>query len=326
MRFPVQHPEQNNGRGSIISHRPQARKSRFVEKSDDRRISDERVALQRIVPAPAEPLKADVRVRIVFLLMPSATHAMKAALNNSGAGDGRVSAAMDLVEIPAGEFWMGCETGRADENPVHQVYVDAFAMGSTTVTNQQYRLFADATGEVVAPSTSETCFNDPSQPVVAVTWFNAMAYCSWLSRETGHSFRLPTEAEWEWAVRDGRDKALYAWGNDPPETLDRYRTGWREEGPQPVALHPPSRWGLYDLGDNVHEWCLDWYDPEYYSRAPWRNPVNLNPTARRASRGGAWRHRIKVSRCAARSSLSPDFAYTDYSFRVVRAQEIQVAE
>jgi formylglycine-generating enzyme len=251
---------------------------------------------------------------------------MKATLNNSGAGDGRVSEAMDLVEIPAGEFWMGCETGRADENPVHQVYVDAFAMGSTTVTNQQYRLFADATGEVVAPSTSETCFNDPSQPVVAVTWFNAMAYCSWLSRETGHSFRLPTEAEWEWAVRDGRDKALYAWGNDPPETLDRYRTGWREEGPQAVALHPPTRWGLYDLGDNVHEWCLDWYDPEYYSRAPWRNPVNLNPTPRRASRGGAWRHRIKVSRCAARSSLSPEFAYTDYGFRVVRAREIQVAE
>ncbi len=89
---------------------------------------------------------------------------------------------------------------------------------------------------------------------------------------------------------------------------------------------PRIAWACYDLGDNVHEWCLDWYDPEYYSRAPWRNPVNLEATARRASRGGAWRHRVKVSRCAARSSLSPEFAYTDYGFRVVRAHEIRMAE
>jgi formylglycine-generating enzyme len=273
-----------------------------------------------------EPLEADVRVRIGALLIMSASQAMNTALTDSGACDGRKALAMDLIEIPAGEFWMGCETGRADENPVHRVYVDAFAMGSTTVTNQQYRLFADATGEALSPVVSGRCFNDPSQPVVAVTWFNAMAYCSWLSRETGLSFRLPTEAEWEWAIRDGRDKALYAWGNDPPDTLERYRTGWQEEGPQTVALDAPNRRGLYDLGDNVHEWCLDWYDPEYYSRAPRSNPVNLDATARRASRGGAWRHRVKVSRCAARSSLSPDFAYTDYGFRVVRGREIRMAE
>ena len=274
-----------------------------------------------IVRARQRHWKADVRARIAFF---DALHdqAMKTPLNDSRARDGFVAIAMDLVEIPAGEFWMGCEAGRADENPVHQVYVDPFAMSTTTVTNQQYRLFAEATGEVVPPTMAEACFNDPSKPVVAVTWFNAMAYCKWLSQETGFSFRLPTEAEWEWAVRDGQHQALYAWGNDPPETIERYRAGWQEEGPQPVALHPPNRFGLYDLGDNVHEWCFDWYDPQYYFRAPWRNPVNLETTARRASRGGAWRHRVKVSRCAARSSLSPGFAYTDYGFRVVRAYEI----
>ena len=221
---------------------------------------------------------------------------------------------------------MGCETGRADENPVHRVWVDTFAMTSTTVTNQQYRAFAEATGEAVPPTFHDACFNDPSQPVVAVTWFSAMAYCHWLSRETGLHFRLPTEAEWEWAVRDGREKALYAWGNDVPESFELYRTGWQQQRPHRVALHPPNGLGLYDLGDNVHEWCFDWYDPEYYSRAPWRNPVNLDATARRASRGGAWRHRVKVSRCAARSSLSPDFAYTDYGFRVVRASQIRMAD
>ena len=223
-------------------------------------------------PPCQEPLKADVRVRIGFLLIASASEVMNPALAKSGACDGRNALAMDLVEIPAGEFWMGCETGRADENPVHRVYVDAFAMAATTVTNQQYRLFAEATGDVVPSTASDRFFSDPSQPVVAVTWFKAMAYCGWLSRETGLSFRLPTEAEWEWAVRDGRDKALFAWGDEPPETFERYSTGWEGQGPHPVALYPPNHLGIYDLGDNVHEWCLDWYDPEYYSRAPWVIP------------------------------------------------------
>ena len=221
---------------------------------------------------------------------------------------------------------MGCETGRADESPEHRVWVDGFAMGSTVVTNQQYRAFAAATGEALPPAINDTGFNDPSQPVVAVTWFGAMAYCNWLSRETGFFYRLPTEAEWEWAIRDGRERALYAWGNELPETLELYRTGWQDPHPHRVALHPPNSLGLYDLGDNVHEWCFDWYDPGYYARAPLRNPANLDATARRASRGGAWRHRVKVSRCAARSSLSPDFAYADYGFRVVRSREIRMVK
>ncbi|MCI0418975.1 MAG: formylglycine-generating enzyme family protein [Acidobacteria bacterium] len=213
---------------------------------------------------------------------------------------------------------MGCGTGRTDENPVHRVLVDAFAIGATTVTNLQYQLFAKATNEVMPPTSTNASFSDPSQPVVAVTWFGAMAYCRWLTQETGLTFRLPTEAEWEWAVRDRREKALYAWGDEPPETFKLYRTGWQDERPHRVGLQPPNRFGLYDLGDNVHEWCLDWYAPQYYQNSPLRNPVNLTPTARRASRGGSWRHRIKVSRCAARSSLSPSFAYTDYGFRVVQ--------
>lgn len=219
---------------------------------------------------------------------------------------------------------MGCHTGRADENPVHRVWVEAFAMSATPVTNQQYLAFATATGEALPATFNDASFNDPCQPVVAVTWFNAMAYCGWLSRESGVTFRLPTEAEWEWAVRNGREGALYSWGDAPPDTFEFYRTGWLEPRPHAVALRAPNSLGLYDLGDNVHEWCFDWYDPQYYARAPRQNPVNLDTTARRASRGGAWRHRVKVSRCAARSSLSPDFTYTDYGFRVVRAREIQM--
>lgn len=249
---------------------------------------------------------------------------MKIGLAQSTMRTVRQAPMPDLVEIPAGEFWMGCEAGRADENPVHRVSVDAFAMSATTITNRQYGTFSNATGRQMPSAFSDPCFNHPLQPVVAVTWFGAMEYCRWVSSETGFSFRLPTEAEWEWAIRDGREGALYAWGDEAPETVEFYRTGWQEPRPHRVALRPPNRLGLYDLGDNIHEWCLDWYDPEYYRKAPLCNPVNLSPTPRRASRGGAWRHRVKVSRCAARSSLAPDYAYTDYGFRVILGREIEI--
>ena len=103
----------------------------------------------------------------------------------------------------------------------------------------------------------------------------------------------------------------------PPE--GDYVTRW-QTGPEPVAQYPSNAFGLYDIGDNVHEWCSDWYDPNYYAISPERDPQGpdqspLNP-ARKSSRGGSWRHHIKVARCSARSSIPPDFQYADYGFRV----------
>ncbi len=224
----------------------------------------------------------------------------------------------ELVDVVPGQFWMGCGSGRADEAPVHRVSVSAFSMGKTTVTNYQYRLFLQETGVEVPALLDQPEFNHPCQPVVSISWIFAMKYCEWLSESTGGKFRLPTEAEWEWAIRGGRESALYSWGDEPPETIELYRTGWTEQRPHIVGLYPPNSFGLYDLGDNVHEWCLDWYDPEFYSRSGFCDPVNSRPSERRSSRGGAWRHRIKVSRCAARSSLAPHLAYADYGFRVVK--------
>jgi len=224
---------------------------------------------------------------------------------------------LELAEIPGGEFLMGCCQGRADERPVHRVWVDAFAMSKTTVTNRQYREFVQETGGQMPESFSDHCFCHPDQPVVGVTWFEAMSYCSWLSNKHSQVFLLPTEAQWERAIRAGTEQQLYAWGNEDPQVFEYYRTGW-ESGPHCVALRECNSYGIYDLGDNVHEWCLDWYEADFYQRTEEKNPVNNKESGRRASRGGAWRHRIKASRCAARSSLPPEFAYTDYGFRVVR--------
>ena len=224
-----------------------------------------------------------------------------------------------VAGLPAGEYLMGCDRGRSDERPVHRVRVDAFAMGITTVTNEQYRFFVARTGGRMPESFLEPRFSHPRQPVVSVSWLEADAYCRWLSEWTGETCRLPTEAEWEWAIRQKMEGRLYAWGDEDPSEYELYRTGWRDQCPHSVALQPPNDFGLYDLGDNVHEWCLDWYARDYYQRSPGNNPVNRTRTHRRASRGGAWRHQIKVSRCAARSSLDPTYKYTDYGFRVVKA-------
>jgi formylglycine-generating enzyme required for sulfatase activity len=160
-------------------------------------------------------------------------------------------------------------------------------------------------------------FNDPKQPVVAVSWFEAQQYCQWLSEVSGRRYRLPTEAEWERAVRGGEEGKLFPWGDDAPQSLPDYSQRWLT-GPEPVARYAPNGYGLFNMCDNVHEWCSDWFDPTYYQVSPERNPQGPAQGKRKASRGGSWRHHIKVSRCHTRSSIPPGFQYADYGFRVAR--------
>ena len=224
------------------------------------------------------------------------------------------------VLIPAGEFLMGCEAGRDEERPVHRIYLDAFEMAALQVRNHDFAMFVEMTGHPIPLQWNDPNFAHPDQPVVAVNWFEAVKYCDWLSNITGRRFRLPTEAEWEWAVRGGQEGFLYTWGKEPPNVRDAYNRRWRGriEGPLPVGQGLPNPFGLYDMSENVHEWCIDWFDRDYYAQSPDRNPQGPETGDRRVSRGGSWRHQIKVSRCAARSSLPPSFHYSDYGFRVVR--------
>jgi formylglycine-generating enzyme required for sulfatase activity len=222
-----------------------------------------------------------------------------------------------MAAIPAGWFAMGCAAGRDDERPVHRVWVDAFETAVCQVTRAEYGRFLTATGRPAPPFWEEANFQHPRQPVVGPSWFDAVAYCEWLSSATGNRYRLPTEAEWERAAQAGIEGALYTWGDAPPESLPDYATRWKN-GPEPVALYAPNAYGLFNMGDNVHEWCADWYDAHYYEISSERNPQGPAGGNRRASRGGSWRHHIKVSRCAARSSIPPEFKYADYGFRIAR--------
>jgi len=226
------------------------------------------------------------------------------------------------VAVPAGDFLMGCEQGRDEERPVHRVWVDAFEMAIYQVRNRDFAAFMPATGHPAPPNWGQEGFNDPDHPVVSVSWVEAQKYCRWLEGLTGRPYRLPTEAEWERAARGGDEGRLYPWGDDPPQSRADYQERWggNVRGPLPVGRGAPNPYGIYDLCKNVHEWCADWYQADYYAHSPARNPSGPATGERRASRGGSWRHHIKVSRVAARSSIPPAFQYADYGIRVVRGE------
>lgn len=220
-----------------------------------------------------------------------------------------------LVSIPPGWFLMGSEDGQDNERPVHRVWVDGFLLAECQVTNAEYASFVRVTGAEAPPLGGDPDFNHPLQPVVAISWFDAMRYCEWLSEVNGAQYRLPTEAEWERAARGGVDGKLFPWGDTAPESLPEYAQRWAN-GPGITGTSDPNGFGLRDMCTNVHEWCSDWFHADYYAASPERNPLGPESGERRSSRGGSWRHHIKVTRCAARSSIPPHFKYADYGFRV----------
>jgi len=220
-----------------------------------------------------------------------------------------------LIEIAGGWFSMGSGTGQDVEAPVHRVWVDGFHMAATQVTVGEYARFLDSTGSKPPPNWGDANFAHPQQPVVAVSWFDAVAYCAWLSATTGSHYRLPTEAEWERAARGGAEGMAFPWGNAPPASRPGYYDRWKT-GPEPVGQSEPNAYGLFEMCENVHEWCSDWFAAGYYAISPERNPPGPEEGSRKASRGGSWRHHIKISRCSARSSIPPEFQYADYGFRV----------
>ncbi len=227
-------------------------------------------------------------------------------------------AASCFVPVPAGSVRMG-STLRADEQPLVEVELAAFGCALTPVSNAEWARFLADSGRESSPFWEEERFSHPAQPVVGVSWEDAAAYCEWLSALLGRRCRLPSEAEREHAARGGA-ATLYPWGDEPWEDGPLARGSRGTDRPLPIGSTPPNGLGLYHMAENVHEWCADWYDPRAYegiaARADARWPPPAEGSGRRASRGGSWRHHLKVSRVAARSSLRPDAHYNDYGLRV----------
>ncbi len=237
---------------------------------------------------------------------------------------------LNLRLIPGGTYFLGSPAGESGrywhEGPQHTVRLSPFYITATEITNAQYGKFLAATGHPAPLYWQDKNLNAPEQPVVGVTWHDAVAFAAWLSRVTGQTYRLPTEAEWEAAARGGLVAQPFPWGMTPPEQDGRFLanfnpTPYDKDGfryTAPVRSFPPNGYGLYDMAGNVAEWCLDWYDAKAYQQ---RQPVNpTGPAAGTAKvlRGGSWYSRARELRCAARQFAPPQQADGFIGFRVVR--------
>jgi formylglycine-generating enzyme required for sulfatase activity len=235
------------------------------------------------------------------------------------------------VPIPAGSFRMGSNDFR-NQKPPYDVYLDAFEIGRFPVTVQEFAKFVDgrgyqdrrwwkheAPGERNAPDAWQDQLARPNHPVTRVSWFEAAAYCQWLSDYTGRRVRLPTEAEWERAACGGL-KRKYPWGDPEP---DSGRANFREGGlggTTPVGLYPSgsSPEGVLDMAGNVWEWVADWYGKYNYQRSPRRNPLGPDSGRYRAFRGGSWLVVAFHLRVSVRIWDVPGFRVDDLGFRCAR--------
>ncbi len=269
----------------------------------------------------------------------------------------------DYYLVPAGEFQMGDNffEGELDERPVHTVDLDSFYIGKFEVTNTEYKKFIDEGGYSIESYWNTGGFGEygsepkywyseewkggglpgnTDYPVVGVSWYEAMAYCTWLSVKTGRTYRLPTEAEWEKAARD-TDQRRYPWGN---EFAGNYSNYWNSGDPHDNDLTPvgyfdgnikdgyqtgnnASPYGAYDMAGNVWEWCLDWYSSTYYQGSydigTVKNPEGPLTGSDKLIRGGARGNQAQNIRSAERAVQAPDFQSNDRGFRCVIELEKQ---
>jgi formylglycine-generating enzyme required for sulfatase activity len=228
----------------------------------------------------------------------------------------KTACGMEMVLIPAGEFIMGVNEGAIDVKPAHPVKLDAFLM-------DQYEMTQDIYEKVTGKNPSRQ--KNPRNPVEQVNWGNAVKFCNLRSTQEGliacynpetwecnfeaSGYRLPTEAEWEYACKAGSTNRFYF--GDRPDDLKS--NGWfdgnSQSKPHPVAHWKPNAWGLYDMTGNVWEWCNDYYGTKYYRASPKENPRGPAEGEKRVLRGGSWSS--KADDCTSFARNCDEAGFTD---------------
>lgn len=224
----------------------------------------------------------------------------------------------EMIKVEGGTFTMGDTEmeGEEDEHPAHEVTLSTFYISKTPVTVAQYKVYCRATGKSM-PEPPRWGWID-SHPMVNVNWHDAVAYTDWLADKLDKDYRLPTEAEWEYAARGGNQSKGYKYAG--ARSLDA--VGWYDENystgsTHPVAQKRPNELGIYDLSGNVYEWCKDWYAEDYYANSPKENPRGPASGSNRVRRGGSWLDLAPYCRVAYRSVGDPSDSGSYRGFRVV---------
>jgi formylglycine-generating enzyme required for sulfatase activity len=215
-----------------------------------------------------------------------------------------------MVFLPGGTFRMGCKTGGSDEKPVHEVTLKGFYISACEITQHQWRA-------VMQDDTTFRYFEGCNEcPVERVSWYNVMEFISKLNNATGKSYRLPTEAEWEFAARGGTRSMEYKFsGSDDSDSA-----GWTVDNAQgrthPVGMKKPNEAGIFDMTGNVAEWCSDWYYSSWYSVSPALNPGGPMTGTQKVVRGGSWYYDSSGLRSTDRGIANPNHRYGFIGFRL----------
>ncbi len=242
-----------------------------------------------------------------------------------------INLAENMVLVPGGTYIMGDINGTSleDSQPTHEVTINSFLIGKYEVTQEEY---------LSVMGNNPSYFSGLDHPVEMVTWFNAVEYCNarsiqegltpcyntsdWTCDFSADGYRLPTEAEWEYAARGASNEPDYIYsGSDNPLFVAWYEANsfYPNIGTKPVGLRNPNSLGTHDMSGNVYEWCYDWY--ESYSQDSQTNPSGPSSGTFRVNRGGAWRFRDDSCEVVGRGSYPPTYSYNYLGFRYARSIE-----
>lgn len=228
------------------------------------------------------------------------------------------SIGMQFVAIPSGSFIMGENPphteGKDDEKPAHRVVISKpFYIGVHEVTQKQWQ---------TVMGSNPSRHKGPDNPVDSVSWNDAQEFIKRLNaKEKGHRYRLPTEAEWEYAARAGTN-SRYFFGDNAEDLPDHAWITVNAEGvTHPVGQKKPNAWGIFDTSGNVREWTNDWYDPDYYAKSPETNPQGPDSGYGRAYRGGSKDGAEFPTRSSYRWRETPDTREQNLGFRLVMEKE-----
>jgi len=265
-----------------------------------------------------------------FLLLPLIVLSLLTASCSDDDDEG--PARPEMLLIPAGSFTMGDERGifEANERPSRTVSLDAFYMSKTEITQAQYQ-------DIIGANPSSSMAS--AQPVEKVTWYDALRFCNALSKSEGlepvysdidgnlsadfsaNGYRLPTEAEWEYACRAGTTTRYYTGESVGDLGRCAWFSGNADGHPRNAGQLEANTFGLQDMHGNVFEWCWDWYGANYYGQAENTNPRGPEGGEEKVCRGGSWFVYEYGCRASFRSMLEPDLSGIDIGFRVVRRAE-----
>jgi formylglycine-generating enzyme len=252
-----------------------------------------------------------------------------------------------MISVEGGTFIMGNDMGSKDEQPAHKVTLTSFYFGKYEVTNKDFKKFVDATGYITDAEQPDSInfkhglpprganngnwkmYNagvpvpptDSMKPVGNISWYDAVAYLNWLSKMTGKQFRLPTEAEWEYAAKGGNKSKgyKYAGGNNLDEVA--WYVGNSEKHGHNIGQKIPNELIIYDMAGNSREWCSDWYGETYYKTSPELNPPGPDFGKNRVLRGGSWGSQEDRMRISYRNSGYPYNSALDFGFRPAMTNE-----